>query len=81
MTVDFGEAALGDDIGVPTLRGPDVDAARQGRAPSRAAATASRARASPVVEEGARGDLIVTIDVAVPRHLTKEQKAAIEQLR
>ena len=29
----------------------------------------------------ATGDLIVTIDVAVPRELTREQRAAIESLR
>ena len=33
VTIDFWQAALGDVIGVPTLRGPDVDAAPQARHP------------------------------------------------
>ena len=83
VTVDFWQAALGDVIGVPTLRGPDValrvkagtQSGSRHRVKGKGITTSSSKKGTTT------GDLIVTIDVAVPRHLTKEQKAAVEALK
>ena len=83
VTVDFWQAALGDVIGVPTLRGPDValrvkagtQSGSRHRVKGKGITTSSSKKGTTT------GDLIVTIDVGVPRHLSKEQKAAIEALK
>jgi molecular chaperone DnaJ len=83
VTVDFWQAALGDVIGVPTLRGSDValrikagtQSGSRHRVKGKGITTSSSKKGTTT------GDLIVTIDVAVPRHMNKEQKAAIEALK
>jgi len=78
ITIDFWQAALGDVIGVPTLRGPDVTLrVKPGTQPG----SRHRVRGKGISTPQATGDLIVTIDVEVPRHLTKEQREAIEALK
>ncbi len=78
VTIDFWQAALGDVIGVPTLRGPDVTLrVKPGTQPG----SRHRVRGKGISTPRATGDLIVTIDVEVPRHLTKEQRAAMEALK
>ena len=39
-----------------------------------------RGRGVPGGRKGATGDLLVTVDVAVPESLTDEQRAAVEEL-
>jgi molecular chaperone DnaJ len=78
VEIDFWQAALGDVIGVPTLRGPDVTLRVR---PGTQSGSRHRVKGKGIVTAKSAGDLIVTIDVAVPRHLTKEQRAAIEALR
>ncbi|MDQ3544838.1 MAG: molecular chaperone DnaJ [Actinomycetota bacterium] len=78
ITIEFWQAALGDVIGVPTLRGPDVTLRVK---PGTQPASRHRVRGKGISTPQATGDLIVTIDVEVPRHLTKEQRAAIEELK
>ena len=78
----FAEAALGGDIDVPTLDGPDVTLRLKPGTPV--------GQPSPRQGQGHRhvaskkgtttGDLIVTVDVDVPRQLSEEQKAAVEAL-
>ena len=78
VTIELWQAALGDVIGVPTLRGPDVVLrVKPGTQPG----SRHRVRGKGISTPHATGDLIVTIDVEVPRHLTKEQRAAIEALK
>ncbi|MEH3034329.1 MAG: molecular chaperone DnaJ [Aeromicrobium erythreum] len=79
VPVAFDEAALGAEIQVPTLDGPPVrlripagtPSGRTFRAKGKGAAT----------KAGARGDLLVTVDVQVPAELTDEQRSAVEALR
>lgn len=78
VPVTFPEAALGADVAVPTLDGPVTLRIP----PSTASGTTLRVRGRGVPAGGSRkaGDLLVTVQVDVPKHLTDEQRAAVEQL-
>jgi molecular chaperone DnaJ len=78
VTIDFWQAALGDVIAVPTLRGPDVVLRVK---PGTQSGSRHRVKGKGISTPNGTGDLIVTLDVAVPRELTREQRAAIEALR
>lgn len=78
VTVPFWQAALGETIGVPTLRGPDVVLRLK---PGTQGGSRHRVRGKGVPASTGTGDLIVTVNVEVPRHLTKEQRAAIEAFK
>ena len=77
LPVTFAEAALGADITVPTLDGapvtvrlpPGTPNHRTLRVKGRGIATAKRT-----------GDLLVTVDVAVPSKLTASERKAVEAL-
>jgi molecular chaperone DnaJ len=82
VPVLFSEAALGATIDVPTLDGtpvtlrlkPGTQSGSRHRVKGKGISTVSK-------RHGERtGDLIVTVEVQVPSHLTDEQRAAIEQL-
>jgi molecular chaperone DnaJ len=77
VPVTFAEAALGGDIDVPTLDGPRVTLRIK---PGTASGSRHRVRGKGIATAKASGDLIVTVDVAVPSELTPEQRAAIEAL-
>ena len=66
VTIDFWQAALGDVIGVPTLRGPDVVLRVK---PGTQSGSRHRVRGKGISTPQGTGDLIVTIDVEVPRRL------------
>ena len=70
----FTEAALGADIRVPTLDGEPVTLRLPPGTPS--------GRTFRVRGEGVpgRGDLLVTVEVTVPRTLTEAQRRALEEL-
>ncbi|MDZ7674652.1 MAG: molecular chaperone DnaJ [Acidimicrobiales bacterium] len=77
VPVTFPEAALGAEIDVPTLDGDPVKI----RIP---AGTRSgkvfRISDRGVERKGKRGSLLVTVEVAVPAKLSKEERKAIETL-
>ncbi len=77
VPVTFAEAALGADIEVPTLEGTPVKI----RVP---AGTRSgkvfRVGGKGVSRNGKTGSLLVTIEVAVPANLSREERKAIETL-
>lgn len=77
VPVTFAEAALGADIEVPTLDGDTVKlrlaaGTRNGRT--------LRVRKRGVETKRKKGDLLVTVEVAVPAKLSDEERAAIEAL-
>ena len=77
VPVTFPEAVLGAQITVPTLDGPPVTlrvpaATRSGRT--------FRVRDKGVPSGGGRGDLLVTVEVAVPADLSAEERQAVEAL-
>ncbi len=70
VPVTFAEAALGATIEVPTLGGSPV---RLKVAPGTPSGRVLRVKGRGVAGKKGTGDLLATIQVAVPSHLTKEQ--------
>ncbi|WP_165984088.1 molecular chaperone DnaJ [Streptomyces sp. YIM 98790] len=79
VPVTFPEAALGGEIKVPTLGGPPVTLRLPPGTPS---GRTMRARGKGAVrKDGTRGDLLVTIEVAVPHQLGDRARKALEEYR
>jgi len=76
VPVTFAEAALGATIEVPTLGGSPV---RLKVAPGTPSGRVLRVKGRGVAGRKGTGDLLATIQVAVPSHLTKEQVEHLEQ--
>jgi molecular chaperone DnaJ len=79
VPVAFDEAALGAEIEVPTLDGPPVKIRIPAGTPNGRTLRA-RGKGAPT-KTGGRGDLLVTVDIQVPKELDEETKAAVEALR
>ncbi|MFJ9522370.1 molecular chaperone DnaJ [Kitasatospora sp. NPDC101801] len=79
VPITFPEAALGGTIEVPTLNGPSVKL----KLPAGSAnGLTMRARGKGATRtDGTRGDLLVTVEVVVPKHLEGEALEALEQYR
>ena len=75
VPVTFPEAALGADIEVPTIDGEKVRVRVPAGTPS---GRTLRVKGKGVKTAKATGDLLVTIDVAVPKNLNKEAEAAVK---
>jgi len=78
VPVSFADATLGADVAVETLDGEVTLRI----APGTASGTTMRVRGRGVPGHGTipAGDLLVTVDVVVPKELTDEQRAAVEAL-
>jgi molecular chaperone DnaJ len=77
VPVTFPEAALGADVKVPTLEGPPVTirvppGTRNGRT--------FRVKDRGVPRRNSRGDLLVSVEVAVPARLSAAERKAVEAL-
>ena len=77
VPITFAEAALGADVKVPTLTGEPVTI--------RIPAGTRSGRTFKVKGKGAAtaqgtGDLLVTVEVAVPQHLSTDERKAVEAL-
>jgi len=80
LRISPAQAALGDDLEVPTIE----DAHAEVKVPAGAQhgqMVRLRGRGVPHLGSSGRGDQLVYLDVAVPRSLTKEQRALYRQLR
>lgn len=75
VPVTFAEATLGATIEVPTLGGGPV---RLKVAPGTPSGRVLRVKGRGVAGKKGTGDLLATIQVAVPSHLTKEQVEHLE---
>jgi len=79
LDLNFAQAALGDEVDVPTIDGEPHEL----RVP---AGTQSgelfvvRGSGVPHLRGGGRGDMIVRANVVTPKHLSKEQKELLRQL-
>ncbi|MET3987091.1 molecular chaperone DnaJ [Streptomyces sp. PvR034] len=79
VPVTFAEATLGADIKVPTLNGPAVTLKLPPGTPN---GRTMRARGKGAVrKDGTRGDLLVTVEVAVPTELSDKAREALESFR
>lgn len=75
VPVTFPEAALGADIEVPTIDGDRVKVRVPAGTPS---GRTLRVKGKGVKTSKGTGDLLVTIDVAVPKNLNKDAEAAVK---
>ncbi|WP_431043477.1 molecular chaperone DnaJ [Streptomyces sp. P1-3] len=79
VPVSFVEAALGGEVKVPTLGGPPVTLKLPAGTPN---GRTMRARGKGAVrKDGSRGDLLVTVEVAVPKELDDKAREALESYR
>jgi molecular chaperone DnaJ len=77
VPITYGEAVLGTKIEVPTLNG-GVKLKVPAGTPS---GKTFRVRGSGIApEQGRAGDLLVTVQVAVPKKVSKEEKRILEEL-
>jgi molecular chaperone DnaJ len=76
LPVTFPEAALGATVKVPTLAGPPVSVKIP---PGTSNGRTLRVRGKGVTRrDGTRGDLLVTVEVAVPQKMSDEAKSALD---
>jgi molecular chaperone DnaJ len=75
VPVTFPEAALGADVEVPTIDGENVRVRVPAGTPS---GRTLRVKGKGVKTSKGTGDLLVTIDLAVPKNLNKEAEAAVK---
>jgi len=78
MELNIAQAALGDDIGVPTLDGGEslrIPAGTQS-----GEVFVLRGKGVPHLRSGKRGDLLVHAQVVTPKHMTAEQKQLMAEL-
>lgn len=76
--VSFPQAALGTSIEVPTLTGKSRFKIEQGMPSGKVYRL--REKGLPDVNGGRRGDMLVRVDVWVPKSLTKEERKKLEDL-
>jgi molecular chaperone DnaJ len=77
VPVSYAEAALGAEIPVPTLEGGAVTLRLRAGTQS---GSRHRVKGRGIRAGQREGDLIVTVDVAVPTRLGDAERAAIERL-
>ncbi|HPU13709.1 MAG TPA: molecular chaperone DnaJ [Aeromicrobium sp.] len=79
VSVPFDDLVLGGEVKAPTLDGSTVKLKVPAGTP---AGRTFRARGKGATKrDNSRGDLLVTVEVEVPKTLTDEQRAAVETLR
>ncbi|MGK5547488.1 molecular chaperone DnaJ [Streptomyces sp. URMC 127] len=79
VPVSFPEAVLGGEIKVPTLGGPPVTLKLPPGTPN---GRTMRARGKGAVrKDGTRGDLLVTVEVTVPKDLGDKAREALQTYR
>ncbi|HEY6291314.1 MAG TPA: molecular chaperone DnaJ [Terriglobia bacterium] len=78
IPLSVAQAALGAEIKVPTLRGPERLRIPEGTQPG--SIFRLRGFGLPHVEDHGRGDLFVRVQVVIPSHLSREQRHLLESL-
>ncbi|MBV9759551.1 MAG: molecular chaperone DnaJ [Acidobacteriaceae bacterium] len=79
LPVNIAQAALGDEIEIETIDGPQKIRLPEGT--QSGAQFRLRNLGVPQLNSRTRGDLFVHIDVQVPKKLTREQRRLFEELR
>ena len=75
VPITFPEAALGADVAVPTLDGPPVTVRIP---PGTRSGRTFRVKGKGVTAPKAKGDLLATVEVAVPAKLSNAERKALE---
>jgi len=78
IPVNFTTVALGGDIQVPTLDGPETVKVPEGT--QTGTTLRLKGKGMPDVNGRGRGDLFATVQVQTPKKLTRDQRQLIEQL-
>ena len=78
MPITFTQAALGAEIDVPTLEKPVKQKIPEGT--QTGTQFRIKGQGFPSLKNGIKGDLIVTVNVEVPRKLNEKQKDLLRQL-
>lgn len=78
IAVNVAQAALGDEIEVPTLEGSEKITIPPGTQPGRIFRL--RGRGVPHLHHDGRGDLLVVTQVSIPQQLTHEQRRLFQEL-
>lgn len=78
LFVSFPDAALGAPVEIPTLDGRVKIKLEPGTQPGKLLRL--KGKGLPEVNSYAKGDLLVHVNVWVPKHLSKEEKKVIEKL-
>lgn len=78
LDINLAQAALGDEIEVPTVDGKEKIRIPAGTQPGKVITL--RARGVPFLRATGRGDQLVILNVTVPTRLTPEQRELFEQL-
>lgn len=78
LEIGFPQATLGAQIPVPTLHGDTKVRIRKGTRPGDIVKL--KGRGMPKLHGYGRGDLLVRVNVSIPRNLTKKQKTLITEL-
>jgi molecular chaperone DnaJ len=78
IPVNFTTLALGGDIQVPTLDGPETVKVPEGT--QTGTTLRLRGKGMPDVSGRGRGDLFATVQVKTPKKLTRDQRKLLEQL-
>ncbi|MCL2132253.1 MAG: molecular chaperone DnaJ [Lentimicrobiaceae bacterium] len=76
--VSFSQAALGDTVEIPTLEGKVRVKIASGTQPG--TLLRLNGKGLPDLQNYGKGDLIVNVNVWIPKHLSKEEKQTVEQL-
>ncbi len=79
VPISFTQAILGDKILIPMLKGTKV-AFPLPEGTQNGTVFKLKGQGIENVKKGVTGDLLVTVDVEMPKNLTKEQKAKIKEL-
>jgi molecular chaperone DnaJ len=77
--VSFADVALGADVDVPTLEGREKVAVKAGTQSGEQVRL--RGKGLPNVHDGRRGDLVVTVEVEVPKKITSRQRELLTEFR
>lgn len=77
MPISITQAALGADIDVPTLESPVKQRIPEGT--QTGTQFRIKGKGIPSLRNGVKGDLILTVNVEVPRKLTEKQKDLLRQ--
>jgi molecular chaperone DnaJ len=80
LRISPAQASLGDELSVPTIDGAEVPLRVPGGA-QHGQMVRVRGKGVPHLGSSGRGDQLVYLDVAVPRTLSKEQRALYKRLR